>query len=211
MVRRLRWLAVAALLIGYPLLAHYTTEAAHSPALGALVALAPAVLIAFLFAWNSPRRGLLLGALGFACALVAAAWPLVENHFGQVYWLQNMGLHLVLLLTFARTLIAGRQPLCTRFAEALYGPVSVAHAVYTRQVTIAWAVFFAAMAIASTLLFLLAPLAIWSIFANFLTLPLVALMFVVEFAVRRRVLPDLQDMRIMDAVRAFRNDSARPL
>ncbi len=210
MIERLRWLAIAALLVGYPFLAHHT--AARSPAaseLGALVALAPVVLVAFLFAWHSPRRTVLLAALALACALVAAAWPLFARHFALVYWLDNVGFETVLLMSFGRTLLAGRQPLCTRFAEALYGPVSVAHAVYTRQVTIAWTIFFAAMLTVSTLLFFLAPLSSWSIFANFLTLPLVALMFIGEFAVRRRVLPDMQHMRILDAVRAFRNDAAR--
>jgi uncharacterized membrane protein len=68
--------------------------------------------------------------------------------------------------------------------------------------------FFAAMTLASTLLFFLAPLAAWSVFANFLTLPLVALMFIAEYGVRRWALPDMRHMHILDAVRAFTN--ARP-
>jgi hypothetical protein len=44
---------------------------------------------------------------------------------------------------------------------------------------------------------------------NFLTLPLVALMFMVEFMVRRRVLADLPTGHILDAVRAYLNNSAR--
>ena len=210
MLVRLRWLAIAAGLIGYPLLAHYTTGAAHNPRLGALVALAPAVAIGVLFAWHSARRSIMLGGLVLACAILAAFWPLLEGHFGLVYWLQNTAMQLILLMTFGRTLIAGRQPLCTRFAEALYGPVSSEHRIYTRQVTIAWSIFFAALAAISTLLFFLAPLPIWSIFANFLTLPLVAVMFLAEFAVRKRMLPDIQQMHLLDAVRAFTNDSARP-
>ena len=57
MARRIvPWLGIAALLIGYPLLAHYTNESAHSGNLGALVAIAPVVLIALALAWRSPRR-----------------------------------------------------------------------------------------------------------------------------------------------------------
>ena len=66
------------------------------------------------------------------------------------------------------------------------------------------------MALASTGLFFLAPLATWSVFANLLTLPLVALMFIGEYWVRWWVLPEMRHMHIFDAVRAFRNTPARP-
>lgn len=207
LVRILRGLGIALLLIGYPVLAHYTNASTHSPRLGALVAIAPVALIALLLAWHSSRRIVMLGVLVLSCVALSAAWPALENHFDRVYWLQNMAMNLILLMTFGRTLMAGRQALCTRFAEALYGPVSAPHEIYTRQVTLAWTLFFAGMAMVSALLFFLAPLALWSVFANFLTLPLVALMFIAEYAVRKRVLSDLPPMHILDALRAFRNDS----
>jgi uncharacterized membrane protein len=211
MARRIvPWLGIAALVIGYPLLAHYTNESERSGNLGALVAIAPVVLIALALAWRSPRRFILPGVLVLLCIALWAGWPALENHFGLVYWLQHVGLQLILFITFGRTLLAGRQPLCTRFAEAVHALVTPQHEIYARQVTIAWTLFFAAMALASTLLFFLAPLATWSVFANFLTLPLVALMFIAEYWVRRRLLPDLQHAHILDAVRAFRNTPARP-
>jgi len=207
-LRIMRGLGTALLVIGYALLAHHTNTSAGNPNLGAVVAVAPVVLISFMLAWNSRRRTIMTLFVGALCVALAAAWSVLETHFGLIYWLQDMGMQLALLMMFGRTLFAGRQPLCTRFSEALYGPVTPQHRTYTRQVTIAWTLFFAAMALTSTLLFFLAPLAVWSIFANFLTLPLVALMFLVEFGVRKMVLPDIQHMRILDAVRAFRNDSA---
>ena len=211
MARRiLRWLGIATLLIGYPLLAHYTNESAHSGSLGALVAIAPVVLLALVLVWRSPQRIVMLGGLVLACATLWAGWPALEQHFGLVYWLQSLGMLLVLFMTFARTLFAGRQPLCTRFAEAAHAPLTPQHVIYTRQVTVAWTLFFAAMASASTLLFIFAPLSTWSVFTNFLTLPLVALMFIAEYWVRRWVLPDMQHAHILDAVRAYRNSSARP-
>jgi uncharacterized membrane protein len=167
------------------------------------------VLIALVLAWRSPRRFVMLGVLGLSCIGLWAGWPALENHFGLVYWLQNMGMFLVLFITFGRTLIAGRQPLCTRFAQAVHTVVTPQHEIYTRQVTIAWTLFFATMALASTLLFFLAPLVTWSVFANFLTLPLVALMFIGEYGVRRWVLPEMRHMHILDAVRAFRNAGPR--
>jgi uncharacterized membrane protein len=210
MARRIvPWLGIAAVVIGYPLLAHYTNESAHGGNLGALVAVAPVVLIALVLAWRSPRRFVMLGVLLLLCIGLWAGWPALENHFGLVYWLQNMAMLLVLFITFGRTLIAGRQPLCTRFAQAVHTVVTPQHEIYTRQVTIAWTLFFAAMALASTLLFFLAPLVTWSVFANFLTLPLVALMFIGEYGVRRWVLPEMRHMHILDAVRAFRNAGPR--
>jgi uncharacterized membrane protein len=211
MTRRIvPWLGIAALLVGYPLLAHYTNESAHDGSLGALVAIAPVVLIALVLAWRSPRRLTMLGVLMLLCIALWAGWPALENHFGLVYWLQHVGMLLILFITFGRTLIAGRQPLCTRFARAVHAVVTPQHEIYARQVTIAWTLFFVAMALASTLLFFLAPLATWSVFANFLTLPLVALMFVGEYWVRRWALPEMRHMHILDAVRAFRNTPARP-
>jgi uncharacterized membrane protein len=211
MTRRIvPWLGIAALLIGYPLLAHYTNESAHSGNLGALVAIAPVVLIALALAWRSSRRFIMLAVLVLLCVALWAGWSALEQHFGLVYWLQHVGLQLILFMTFGRTLIAGRQPLCARFAAVVHAHVTPRHEIYARQVTIAWTLFFVAMALLSTLLFFLAPLATWSVFANFLTLPLVALMFIAEYWVRRWVLPDLQPTHILDAVRAFRNTPARP-
>ncbi len=211
MARRIvRWLGIAALVIGYPLLAHYTNESAHGGNLGALVSIAPVVLIALVLALRSHRRFIVLGVLALLCVALWAGWPALMNHYGLVYWLQHVGIQLILFMTFGRTLIAGRQPLCTRFAEAVHAPLTPQHEIYARQVTVAWTLFFAAMALASTLLFFLTPLATWSVFANFLTLPLVVLMFIAEYWVRRRVLPDMRQTHILDAVRAFRNTPARP-
>ncbi len=117
MARRiLRWLGIATLVIGYPLLAHYTNESTQRGNLGALVAIAPVALLALVLVWRSSQRIVMLGVLGLACAALWAGWPALTHHFGMVYWLQYVSMQLVLLITFARTLIGGRQPLCTQFA-----------------------------------------------------------------------------------------------
>jgi uncharacterized membrane protein len=211
MVRRIaRWLVVAVLVIGYPLLAHYTNESAHRGNLGALVAIAPVVLIALVLAWRSTRRPLMLGTVLLLCVALWAGWTALEHYFGVVYWLQHVGMQLVLCVFFGRTLVAGQQPLCTRFAEAVHAPLTPQHKIYARQVTVAWTLFFVVMALVSTALFFLASLATWSVFANFMTLPLVALMFIVEYLVRRRLLPNMRHTHILDAVRAFRNTPVSP-
>ena len=119
-LRILRWLGIAALVIGYPFLAHYTNESAQNSSLGAVVAIAPVVVIALILSWRSPQRMLMLGLLVLFCLALWAGWSALEHHFGVVYWLQHAGMQIILFMTFGRTLIAGRQPLCTRFAEAVH-------------------------------------------------------------------------------------------
>lgn len=214
--RNLRILGAVTLICAYALLAHYTNASSHHANLGGLVAISPVVvaispvvLVALTFAWRAPPRSLMAGTVGALCLALWAGWPMLVNHYGLVYWLQHMGMQLILLMTFGRTLSAGRLPLCTRFAEAVHAPLSSRHQIYARQVTIAWTMFFAVMAFTSTALFFLTPLSTWSVFANFLTLPLVALMFVAEYWVRKWALPEMRHAHFLDAVRAFRNVSAR--
>jgi uncharacterized membrane protein len=209
--RIMNGLGIAVLVIGYPLLAHYTNESSHSGNLGALVAIAPVLLVALVLTRRLPRRFIMLGVLALILLFVAlwAGWSMLEHHFGLIYWLQHVGMQVILFMTFGRTLIAGRKPLCTRFAEATHASLTPRHAIYARQVTVAWTLFFATMALVSTLLFFLAPLAIWSVFANFLTLPLVVSMFIVEYLIRRWVLSDMHHAHILDSVRAFRDTSTR--
>ena len=204
----MQWLSIAVLVIGYPLMAHYTNEFAHNGNLGALVAIAPVVAIILMSVRQS--IGLLIMLSVMLCIALWAGWPALTQHFSLVYWLQDASIQLILFITFGRTLITGQQPLCTRFAEMLHTePLTLQHEVYARQVTVVWTIFFAMMALTSTLLFFLAPLTIWSFFANILTLPLIALMFIAEYGVRRWLLPDTQHTHILDAVRAFKNSSAR--
>jgi uncharacterized membrane protein len=59
-------------------------------------------------------------------------------------------------------------------------------------------------------MFLLAPLTVWSAFANFGVLPLVAAMFVGEYLVRGRAVPDAPHASLLDGVHAFLASSAGP-
>jgi uncharacterized membrane protein len=87
----------------------------------------------------------------------------------------------------------------------VHGTLAPAMERYTRQVTAAWSIFFGAMALVSTALFFCAPVSVWSVFANFFTGPLIALMFIGEYAVRRRVLPDVEHAGIVAGMQAFWN------
>jgi uncharacterized membrane protein len=59
------------------------------------------------------------------------------------------------------------------------------------------------MALTSLLLFFLAPLAVWSVFANLLTLPLVVAMFLAEYLYRILRYPNFSHASIRSTIRAF--------
>ena len=93
-------------------------------------------------------------------------------------------INVLLLWVFARTLARGREPLITGFARRVHGELPPEIVDYTRRVTWAWCIFFLTMATASLLLFSFASQASWSLFANLLYLPMLALMFLAEYAYR---------------------------
>jgi uncharacterized membrane protein len=102
-------------------------------------------------------------------------------------------------------------PLITRLANHVHGELPAEIARYTRRVTWAWCGFFAAMVLASMLLFLLEPLPVWSVFNNLLNLPLVVAMYLCENAWRLWRYPNFSHASIATVFRAFRNfDFNRP-
>jgi uncharacterized membrane protein len=131
-----------------------------------------------------------------------------------LYFLQHVAMLTALAAWFGTSLRPGRDALVSRFARLYEGDLDAGALAYTRGATLAWALFCAAMAIASALLYFLAPLATWSVFANLLTLPLVGAMFVAEFVVRLRVRPELAHgglaRGVLRSVRAYWDSAARP-
>ena len=97
-----------------------------------------------------------------------------------------LAVNLTLCWLFGRTLPAGREPMIARFARIERGaelPPDLAR--YTRRLTVAWTVFFAAMAAISLGLAVWGSLAVWSLFTNVINYALVALFFIGEYVVRR--------------------------
>ena len=160
----LRRTAIAAGVIGYPVLAHYSSTspaAANPPSLGVAVALAPTVAFLLWLSWRSLPRPAMLGLSLSMGGLLWAAWPSLEQNFNWLYYLQHAGTNALLAMAFGATLAPGRQPLISRLAESLRGDLPAAVARYTRQVTLAWTVFFIAIALISSALFFFASIATW--------------------------------------------------
>ncbi len=201
--RRLQLVAVAVFFIAYALLSHYSNSHPQARDLGAALALAPMLTIglALTWRWTGPlQAGLAAAVVAF---LVHEYWPLLTRNFPIVSLVQECGFYIIVASGFARSLLPGRVPLCTRLADKIHGPLSALELRYTRAVTIAWVVFFVLSIAVTALLFAFAPLRIWSLFVNFLSLPLIPLMFAAEYAVRRRVLPKGQTSGLIATLRVY--------
>jgi uncharacterized membrane protein len=190
--------------IAYTLFAHHASAEPEISSWALLLAGAPMAVVGYGIARRN-LTGLALWLSGAAClGALALAWPHLQHQVRWLYFLQHLGINLLLGLLFGRSLLQARRPLCTVFAELVHERMTPAVIRYTRQVTVAWTLFFLAMAAISVLLFFLAPIEAWSLFVNILTLPLVALMFIVENEARKRILPPEDNVGIFAAVRAFR-------
>ena len=205
--RALRAVLVFVSVCGAVLL-HLAIVGRFGPALGAALSLAPAAVAVAWATRRSRHRGWLLAALALAMVAVYADWDALERHFPSVFFLEHAGGNLFLAIVFGRSLAAGREPLCTRFALVMHETLPPEVAAYTRRITLAWTLFFAALFGLSTTLYLGGFLEAWSMLATMLSPLLVALMFVAEYAVRLRVLPDWERTGVLGAFRAYSRHTA---
>ena len=197
-----RTASVAILAIAYALLAHFSTAQGGHGALGAVLAIGPVGSIALIFAWRSKRRVLGLTVWLLAAGLIAAHWYELKMQFLWIYLIQQVGIYCLLGLSFGRTLVPGRVPLCTQMAVRVHGALSAEALRYTRQVTTAWTLFFATIAAALIVGFFSVPVTGWSVFANFGIPVLIISMFAIEDRIRRRALPDMAHAGIIATIRA---------
>ncbi len=199
---RLQVAAVFAAIAAYAGLSHYCNTVEGARALGAALAIAPPLMVGVLVLrrWARP---LIAPALAALALLLFGCWQLLEQKFYWMCLLQDCALYGLLAVSFAGSLRPGATALCTELADKLHGPLTPREVRYSRRVTAAWAIFFALIVAITVVLFATAPLRLWSLFANFCILPLVALMFLAEYAVRRRVQPQADRGGILAVVRTF--------
>ena len=201
--RRLQLAAIISVVVGYAGLSHYGNTAARTRDLGVGLALGPLLAVALLLVrrWAGPWAA--AGAAAGSVLLLSLYWPVLEKDFSVVYLLQEGGFYSLMAASFGRSLFGQRVALCTRVADKVHGPLTAQEVLYTRRVTAAWALFFGSITAATLGFFLFAPLRTWSLFANFCVLPLIGLLFVAEYAVRRRALPKAPRPGILAAVRVY--------
>ncbi len=200
-----------ALCLAYSLLAHLATVHPAPGVWQVLMALFLVLVLAVSLAWRSAHRLLMLGVCLVGVVGLASMGDWLRLHYQWIFFLEHAGMQSLLCIGFGRTLAEGQTPLVSRFAATVHGPLSPQLQRYTRGVTWAWTLYFGVMASLSVLLFSLAPMAWWSAFANLLGLPLVVLMFVGDYVVRRCLLPPDQVAGLWQAVQAFRQVGTPPL
>lgn len=200
----LRGLAVLLLFAAWAVAAHFGSAGGGHPDINAALGVLPLIFVVSLLLWRWHSLWLRLGGLFAGLLLLAWLWPRLRENVALLYYLQHLGTHVALGVVFGRTLFGPGEALITRIARTVFrNGLSPRKIRYTRQVTVAWTVFFFANAILSTLLFLFAPAEVWSIHANLLTGPLIGLMFLGEHLVRLRVLPPEERPSFMTAIRAY--------
>lgn len=197
------WIALGiALSAAFAVLAHAALVEGASPALGAFVAAVPLTVLALVAARRAGRAAMFL-AIAATLAAMGFGWRGLERNFPHLLFVEHASTNLVLALVFGRTLFGGREPLVTTFARLVHGSLPPEVERYSRRVTVAWTLFFLAMLAASCGLYLSGQRAAWSVLANFATPIGVGAMFVVEHAIRYRVLPHWERVGILGSVRAF--------
>ena len=199
----LRLVGFIILVLCYSLAANYTLQMSSHASIGAIVAMLPIMLTLTILALKTKKWFFIIGLLLLATPLLWLAWAYLKQHYDWIFWLIHESLQFVLFFTFARTLTSKQEPLCTQFAKMVHGSLTPELISYTRKVTIAWALFFVIVSLVSSWLFFFYPVKVWSIFSNFVYLPLVAMMFIVEYFVRLWVLPKDDRTNIMDAIHAY--------
>ena len=147
------------------------------------------------------RTAFLVGVL--LAALLAVA---VLSHQQILAALPSIALNLMLASVFGATLREGETPLIVGIAELDQGTLQPKFARYLRALTWAWTIFFVAMAGLSLVLMLYAPFEWWSLFVNVLSWPLIGLMFLAEWVVRRvgfKELPPHTPLHIATKILAY--------
>lgn len=201
-----RLVLVALAVVAYEVLAHWLTVHAAASPWALVIVWGPLLLSLAGYAAARRRWWLLLAAIG---GLVFVAVAGSVSDLQRLYLFQHAGIHAVLGLVFAATLLPGRMPMITKVALRVHGGrMPEAKFAYTRRVTQAWVAYFAAMVAASLALYAWAPWAWWSAFANLVTPAAMVLMLVGEWRLRYWLHPEFERVPITTAMRAFRQAPA---
>ncbi len=198
--------------IGYPILLHMFILKDEVEMWKLLFVFGPLLMVAAWILFRMvARKWWPLVAL--ACA--GAVYFFATSTHGRIGLLAVNGLssatfNLFLLWLFGRTLLPGREPLISQISRHINGHLKPEIAAYTRRVTIAWCVFFTLQVVVSLLLYLFAPVAVWSFFINVMNVPLLVIMLVGEKTYRTARFPHHPKTSIAKAIEVYSKDFAAP-
>ena len=154
--------------------------------------------------WRTRARWVALAGVAGVLAVALVYSSSLAAHVSALWFVEHVSINLLLAAFFGRTLLPGAEPLVTRIARAMRPSMPQEVVEYTRAVTVAWTIYFVLMAALSVALYFGSSIAVWSAFATFVSGPAVALMFLFEFALRRRRMPGLHHATIAQSIAGFR-------
>lgn len=200
--KQITQLFVVFFLLLYAVASYYVASTEQEALLSLFLPLVPSGLL-FLVVTKSLSmllKGFLLLLIGFVVWFIGVN----QQCFSCLYLLQYTAIMLVFLMWFGLSLLPNKRALCTQFSDHIHKVASERLAHYTRSVTIAWTVFFLLMLITSVILYFVISIAAWSFFTYFMTAPLIGLMFLGEYFIRKHRLPAEEALDFMSAIRAYR-------
>lgn len=220
----LKGVTIAVLIAGYTFASHVALVLPEGKKIAAALALGvPAVVLAtFMFQWayklianrfyvqKSVWVLMLSGGIALPPVVFCLwlAWPFVVDNAAILYFVQHVGTNALLAWVFGHTLRAGSTPLIVSFARIIDPVLPAEIEVYARKVTMAWTLFFVATCVISGMLFMTAPLPVWSTFAVLLQWPTVMIFFVGEYALRRYLFRQYKHAGLKDGLDAYRSHQA---
>ena len=219
---------MVALIAGYALASHFALILPNGQAVAAALAIGvPAVALGvFIFQWVAGRLArdarwrsgpaVRFSVAGLVAVLPISAflwtvWPLILANAQALYFAQHVGTNALLAWVFGHTLAAGSTPLVVTFARMVHPDLPVEIEAYARKVTVAWTLFFLLTCVISVVLFFAAPLAVWSAFAVLLQWPSVAVFFVGEYMLRRRLFSQFDHASLKQGFDAYNQHQSRTL
>lgn len=178
-------IAIATSFLAYQFLLHRVVTAGQVTPVEAVLVLSPFAIAAGWAVKVEMGWGVaLLIVASLLLAVFAAVSSLGFDHSALTFGLPHMVGNLFMMWFFARTLRVGREPLITAIARKVHGSLKPEIERYTRTVTLAWSLFFAMQVVVSLTLYAFAPLEVWSTYINLLNVPMIILMFIVEYIYR---------------------------
>ncbi len=200
----LRGLAVLVFVVVWAALAHVGSAGNSHTDLSVLLGVSPIIATLVLLLWRASHPALTACGILLMLGALARLWPTLHRNVALLFFIQHLGTNLALAALFGRSLLGKGEALITQLARAMHhGNISERKQRHTRRVTVAWTLFFLINALISAILWTFAPAALWSIFANLLSMPLLAAMFVGEHFWRIRVLPPEERPSFAQIVRAY--------
>ena len=196
-------------LLGIAFVSPLASHVALASGWGLHVALALAAVQAGavgLIIWESVRPGWarLLAPVATVLLLSALTWGTAQSPaegLAAAAGTSHALFYCGLLALFGHTLLPGHVPLVTRIAHRVNTVFHDGMEAYTRSVTVAWSVFFAAQLLVSAGL-LLTNEGWWAFYVSTLHMPLVILMAVGEYAVRRSRFRGKRVTSLLNTIRA---------